>query len=215
VNYVKIRLTVPTDELELGQILQADEDDQIRLAQLVPTHDTFVPYFVADADDPAAFEARIRADDRVARLHRLEDGPDERLYKVEWATAINGFVDALAAHDLVVDSAVGGPDEWRFRLRGPDQGNLSAFREALRDAGVSSTVDRVWHPGESDGDAYGLTAKQREAVTLAFTEGYFQVPRETNLTELAAEVGITRQSFSRRLNRGIQQVFAATVMGEL
>jgi hypothetical protein len=215
VNIVEIRLTIPSDELELGQILHDGENVRVQLSQIVPTGDMFVPYFWAETDDPSSFEERVRRDDRVASLDRLEDAPDKHLYRIAWATDVNGFIDALDKHSLVVDSAVGGPEEWRFRLRGPDHENLSAFREALRESGISSTVDRVWNPREPDGDSYGLTVKQREAVTLAFAEGYFEVPRGSNLTELAETVGITRQSFSRRLSRGLHQVLVTTIMAEL
>ncbi|MFC6756071.1 helix-turn-helix domain-containing protein [Halomicroarcula sp. GCM10025894] len=47
-----------------------------------------------------------------------------------------------------------------------------------------------------------MTAPQREALVLAYKNGYYAEPRETNLAELAAEVGISRQAFARRLNRG-------------
>ncbi|MFC6977285.1 helix-turn-helix domain-containing protein [Halomicroarcula sp. GCM10025709] len=97
-------------------------------------------------------------------------------------------------------------------MRGPDHENLSAFRETLREAGISSTIIGVWNPHGPKGDPYGLTGKQRKAVELAFTEGYFKVPRETNLTNLAETVDITRQSYSRRLNRGLHRVLATTVM---
>ena len=214
-NIVEIRLTVPSGDLELGQVLTNDESVRVQLARLVPTGETFVPYFWAETDDFPAYEERVRSDDRVATLQRVEVDPETCLYNIEWATALGGFIEALPAHNLVVDSAVGGPDEWRFRLRGPDHENLSAFCETLRDAGIENTVERVWNARTPDGDAYGLTAKQREAVTLAFTNGYFDVPSGTNLTELAEHVEVTRQSFSRRLNRGIQQVVATTLMADL
>jgi predicted DNA binding protein len=212
VNIVEIRLTVPSADFELGQILTTTKHIRIQLARLIPTGDTFVPYFWAETDDYESFEASVRRDDRVATLDRLELYQEKSLYKIEWTNTTDRFIDALTAHDLVIDSAVSGPEEWQFRLRGPDHENFSAFQETLRAAGISSTVDRVWHPLKSDDDTYGLTAKQEEAVRLAFTHGYFNVPSETNLTKLAAQVDITRQSFSRCLTRGLHQIIHTTVM---
>ena len=75
-------------------------------------------------------------------------------------------------------------------------------------------VERVWNPGDSRAEAYGVTAKQREALALAAAEGYFAVPRETNLTDLAEELDITRQSLSRRMARGQRTLLNNTLLRE-
>jgi len=156
-SIVEIRLTIPTDDLELGQVLHDGEDVRIELTQLVPTGNTLIPYFWAETVDPSSFEETVQRDDRVASLERLGDGPEKYLYRIEWAVDIDGFLSALTEHDLVVETAVGGTEEWRFRLRGPDENNLSAFRETLRQAGISSSINGVWNPRESNNDPYGLT----------------------------------------------------------
>ncbi|WP_254528052.1 bacterio-opsin activator domain-containing protein [Natrinema gelatinilyticum] len=214
-SIVTTRLSIPSEHLEFGQILQDGPDVQIELTQFVPTGDMFVPYFWVATADPASFEDAVRSDERVGQLERLKDGPKKYLYRVTWATDLDGFIRALRTHDLVVEKAVGTSDEWQFRLRGPDHDNLSAFREVLIENGIRSTVKAVWNPHGSNSDPYGLTDKQREAVELAFAEGYFDVPSKTNLTELADVVGITRQSFSRRLSRGLHAILTDTVMAEV
>ena len=51
-----------------------------------------------------------------------------------------------------------------------------------------------------------MTAKQREALALAAAEGYFAVPRETNLTDLADKLDITRHPPRERLTCDLQFV---------
>jgi hypothetical protein len=175
---------------------------------------TLVPYFWAETADPSSFEETVRADDRVRSLDRLHEGPNKTLYRVQWAIELDGFLEALETHDLVVEQAIGTAEEWRFRLRGPDRNNMSRFQDTLREKDIPSTLNSIRNVDGQNGDSYGLTDKQREAVELAFTNGYFAVPAETNLSELAELLDITRQSFSRRLNRGLFGLLEETVMVE-
>ena len=211
-SIVVAELTVPSDAFVLGQVLQDGGDVHIDLTQFVPTGQSLVPYFWAETADEAAFEESVRADDRVASLTKLDGGRERHLYSIEWATDINGFIAALETHDFIVEKATGTPKTWSFRLRGPDHGNLSSFQQTLADRDIPIEVQRVWNPSDPQADAYGVSAKQGAALKLAFSEGYFDVPRETNLTDLAAHLDITRQSFSRRISRGLYNLLEHTIM---
>lgn len=213
-NIVTIRMTIPSEDLEFGQILHAGPDVRIEFTKVVPLTDTTVPYFWVQTADQSTFEESVRSDDRVASLERVVEGANNCLYKIEWESPLNGFSTILHEHDLVVEEAIGTEPEWQFQLRGPNHDNLSALRETLQENGISSTVTGVWSLKAPKLDRYSLTDKQREAVELAFTEGYFDVPKETNLSELAEQLDISRQSFSRRLDRGVYRTLAESVMAE-
>lgn len=46
-----------------------------------------------------------------------------------------------------------------------------------------------------------LTETQRETLVAALRSGYYEVPRETALSELAEEFGISSQALSNRFRR--------------
>lgn len=211
-SIVTAELSVSSDAFTLGQILQDGEDVQIDLTHFVPIETALVPYFWVETSDFEGFETAVRADERVASLTALDGGSNKTLYQIEWATEIDGLLAALREHDLIVEEATGTADSWRFRIRGPDHGNLSSFQQTCHEHDVPIEVHRVRNPNESDLDRYGLSNKQRKAVELAFTDGYFAVPRETTLGELGQTVGITGQSFARRLARGLQSLIAETLL---
>jgi predicted DNA binding protein len=48
-------------------------------------------------------------------------------------------------------------------------------------------------------DLGSLTDKQRQTLRLALRTGYYERPRETDLTELATELGISKSAVSQRL----------------
>ena len=201
-----------SDAFTLGQILQNGEDVQIDLTHFVPIEETLIPYFWAETSNPDAFETAVRADEHVASLTKLDNGSDKALYQIEWATELDGLLAALRKHDLIVEEAAGSAESWRFHVRGPDHGNLTAFQQTCREHDVPIEVHRVRNPNDPDANRYGLSEKQCEAVELAFTDGYFAVPRETTLGDLGDTVGITGQSFARRLTRGLHSLVAETQM---
>ena len=206
--------SVASEDIAFGQALAATET-RIELTQFVPVDGEFIPYFWKERDgDTEKFERTARDHPAVADLVNLDGRVDAALYRIDWAEGTDGFLDALDEHDVLVEKATTNHGEqWFFRLRAFGQEELSAFQSACYDHGIQLDVRRVIHnpdpKTDNDGDRalVGVTDKQRDAIELALERGYFEVPRKASATELAAEVGISRQAFSRRLQRGQQSVF--------
>ena len=212
-SVVVVALSVPSDAFTLGSVLHGHGGDAyVELARFVPVGESFAPYFWVDAADPDAFEESVRADDRVERLTALDSRGNRTLYEIAWADVDDAFLSVVADHGLVVRRAEGDADRWRFELQGPDHENLSSLRDALRERGVSMTVDRVWNPTVADEDRYGLTEKQRSTLELAFSEGYFEIPRGAALTDLSETLDVSHQSVSRRIRSGLHNLLATTLM---
>jgi predicted DNA binding protein len=208
-------IAIDADAFALGEVLSdGDTGTRVELTQFVPTADSLVPYFwVTHSADHDAFERHVRADPRVARLANLDGGVDRTLYRIEWVDDLDGFLDALSDHALFVERASGTAEEWLFRIRADTREALSAFNQACSEAGVPFDFHRiVQNPVASDSTPYGITDKQLAGLRLAFEEGYFHVPRETSQTELADQLGISRQAYSRRLDRALDSLVSNTVM---
>ena len=205
-------LSVNADDIVFGQAL-AGTETRIELTQFVPTDGGLIPYFWKERDgDIEQFERHARDHPAVAGLENLDGRVEANLYRIEWTDEADGFLDALREQDVMVEEASTNHGErWFFRLRAFDQDELSAFQEACFEEGISLDIRRVVHNPDSD-DGHdqafvGVTDKQREALTLALERGYFKVPREHSATELSDELGISRQAYSRRLQRAQQSVF--------
>ena len=208
-------VAVDTESFVLGRVLDTgDTETRIELTQFVPLDCDLVPYFWAThSADLDAFERRVRDDPRVEALTNLDGGVDRTLYRIEWTEGLDGFLSALYANPVFVERASGTADEWTFRLRADSQDALSRFQADCFEAEVPIDVRRIVHnPIPSEPDLYGITDKQATALSLAFEEGYFHVPRETSQTELAERIGISRQAFSRRLDRALDTLIENTFM---
>ncbi len=59
---------------------------------------------------------------------------------------------------------------------------------------------------------YGLTDPQYEVLTLACDRGYFAIPRQAELDDLAEELGVSHQALSERLRRGVEALVTDTLL---
>lgn len=91
------------------------------------------------------------------------------------------------------------------------------IRDNLRD-GLSLAVERLGTAPclRDDGRVQqSLTPEQKAALEAAIERGYYEVPRQRSVTEIAAKVGVSSSTFQYRLNRAeawLARQFAADSM---
>lgn len=98
---------------------------------------------------------------------------------------------------------------WVVQARLADTSSLLTFREELIADGFDIEVQRMHEDGEST--QFDVTDPQREVLLLALDRGYYTVPRNASLSDLATELGISSQATSERLRRGTQSLVANTL----
>jgi predicted DNA binding protein len=65
---------------------------------------------------------------------------------------------------------------------------------------------------EAAPDEATLTPAQREVIITALKEGYFEIPRDTNLVEIAEELDISNQAVGERMRRAVAKLARSTVI---
>ncbi|MFB6269624.1 MAG: helix-turn-helix domain-containing protein [Halobacterium sp.] len=151
------------------------------------------------------FEAVASRDETVGDLTLVEDADDRRLYRVQVSEdtekPLYPLDERMEASRLAVSSSADGVDA---RLRFPDRESLSEFQPLLEERGVDVTLRGVYSQNDPVlSDEYGLSSKQRQALLTAVEVGYYDVPREASLSDVADELGVSTQAASERLRRGI------------
>lgn len=103
---------------------------------------------------------------------------------------------------------------WRLLIDEPVAAIHEEVRENLRE-GLSLTVERLGTPPcllEDGRVQQTLTPEQKSALEAAIERGYYEEPRQQSVTEIAADVSVSRSTFQYRLNRAeawLAQQFAA------
>jgi hypothetical protein len=90
-----------------------------------------------------------------------------------------------------------GETTWRLSTTAE---RLSALGEQLDDAGVDYDVVQI-RQFENDGGDHPLTDRQAEVLLAAIDRGYYDTPRKTTLTDLAADLDVSKATVSEVLHR--------------
>lgn len=197
-------LSISPEEFVLAHALTSVPDATVEIERVAAAEDHVTPYCWVLSDDLDAFDAALREDDTARDPTRLESDENERLYRVDWHAEDHDFAEALAGTDATVLKAVAN-DDWHIRVLFPDDDALSAFHDRCQSAGLAFSVERLYHPDEPDDfEEYALTEEQRTALLAAARSGYFDVPREATLAEVADDLSISSNALSSRLRRGTE-----------
>jgi predicted DNA binding protein len=168
--------------------------------------------FSASPPDAGTFEAAMAEDPTVADVHRYTELEDSVLYRIRLSAETevvpyDGWV-AVGADYIEAWYADGW---WRARMRFPDREALSAFEEWCTDNGLDFELESIYEDRSTDVGTTVTTEPQREVLRVALAEGYFEVPREASMADIAARLGISEQAVSERLRRGHRALVAEHV----
>lgn len=163
-------------------------------------------------DEFGAFDAALNADATVESFTTLSEVDGDRLYRV----AASDQVPVVCYPKWV---ALGGERLtsrydgrwWHTRIRFPDRGAVSEYRTFLEGRDVDFRLEGLRDSSGRGDDDLALTERQRETLVLAQERGYFEVPRSATITDLADELGVSKQAVSERLRRGYARLIDGLV----
>lgn len=180
-------------------------DDDIRLL------------FWAEGESLDAFDDALAGDDTVVDRTILAETQGRRLYRVtytEYGESVATF-PAWSDLDLSILHSTATESGWEARMRMPDRNALEAYREVCERKDIRFELHSVYEEWQTKAESEAaLTAPQREALSTARELGYFEIPRQASLADVATELGITPQSLSERLRRGIPVLVDAVLLDD-
>ena len=158
--------------------------------------------------------------ERTAIDTALEDAPsveeyapvltgDERwLYDLEFTDhSVNVFEQVANGRGTVLNASA-ADGRWKLRVRFGDRDDVSHAYDRLVERDVTVDLVRLTDLTEESLPEHGLTPKQYETLLAAHEHGYFTIPRETSMQELADELGVSHQALSERLRRAYRTLVA-------
>lgn len=207
--------TTPASTFAVGRAIGDDSGLTIELERVVPTDETMIPFFWAWGEDIESFDTRLRAEPGVntdSPLARTERGA---LYQIEWTGEMSEVMRGLLDLEFTLLSGKADAERWRFEIRFDDGDTASAFHTYLVEHDVPHELTRIQGLTDLSSTAgMGLTEKQRDALIAAYDGGYFSVPREMTMNDLADRLDIASSSASDRLRRGVERLVEGTMIAE-
>lgn len=147
--------------------------------------------------DPEEVVEAMRAHPSIHDHERLEAEDTRSLGKYETTdTALYEFVEQSG---FTIEFPVDVQNGWyEFDLTGTRE-EFETLRDTLEASPLPFELESLVSTTDSESL---LTARQRELLDVAVREGYFEVPRECTLSELAETVGVDKSTASTVLRRG-------------
>ena len=204
---------VPADEFALYETLASGPDIECEIERIVETGDDVVmPLVWLRGASHEAFETALAEDPSVADPSPLSELDAESLYRMEWVADIQLVVQMLTGSEATILDAYGADGWWYLRVLYPTRDSLSATYDFCEANGLTFEVETIREMDGNPVGRYGLTEKQYEALTLATEQGYFSVPREIDVSDLADELDISHQALSERLRRAQRVLVEDTLL---
>ncbi|WP_135665273.1 helix-turn-helix domain-containing protein [Halorhabdus rudnickae] len=204
--------TLVSDALPLTDVVSTLETD-VNVERVI-TESPARPHIVVSKHDfaPDRLEAALGNGSGVINVVSLESTFEETRARVTVDRPVPDVYERLVSLRTYPEGATVTERGWRARTHFASRDDLAAFREACIESGIEFHLTRLFEARADTTDAYGLTPSQHDALVAAFEAGYFAVPREATLADLADELDTTTSALSELLRRGQQQLLSQTVV---
>lgn len=180
----------------------------LRLLSGIRTGDTAVELGETVAPDPGPVSEAVAAHPAIRSHRRLEATDTRSLSRYE--TTATGVYELVEHTSVPVEFPISVQDGWaEFDFTGTREG-FEAFRSALERHGEG--VELVSIVGSDDSPEL-LTDRQRELLRTAIRSGYYEVPREGTLVDVAEAVGVDKSTASGVLRRGEARLVKRFISG--
>jgi hypothetical protein len=197
---VHVNVAVPAEHFAFESLAEAA---RVEFERCVPFGGARPPYLWVSGTDGA------RPVDESATVEGVEAVDGARLVRARWPSERSDVLDAVAESDATCLAGFRERSVWNLTLRFPSAASVSAWYRACPRSGRRVTIRqiRTGRPRRTD-RVSGLTDRQREALRVALETGYFSVPRETSLEDLAKRLDVSDTAASQRLRRGVENLIA-------
>jgi predicted DNA binding protein len=208
-----VRGTVPASEFALNHTLETLPDVEVECERIVDSGDGAVmPLLWVRYAEREEVEAAFEEDSSVDNVTCLSDFGDELLYRMDWIDHVDLLLQMLTNAEATVLDAYGHGDRWTLRVLYPEREKFSATHEFCEGHGLVFDVASIRDLDGEPAGRFGLTESQYRALVLAAQRGYYEVPRETELADLADELDISHQALSERLRRATGSLVEDTLL---
>lgn len=215
-----VELEIPADRLGAARTFDRVPTFECQIGGMIGDSPPLV--WVSGPDRRTVHEA-LEADPSVDVIASLTDGErsvrngdganvrDRWLFRLEFGDTLKLFEQIVAENGGAILAAWGQDGTWSVKLLFHDREALSECYALFEQYDYGVEVTRLTGMDDFESVQTPLTQTQYETICKAHELGYFDIPRQITLKELAAELDVSHQALSERLRR----CHAALVSAEL
>jgi len=194
--------------MALAHVIESIPHLEIRALQEVstdPTHN--MHYFIINQESVQEFEEVIESDHTVATAQRVPSYENQPVYRIEFTPETLLLGSIVTQENGFALNAYRHSEGWIERWQLPEHESLQKIWNFADEQSFTFEICEIHQVSDYDRNRnHGLTEKQEELLAVAYSNGYFDKPREMTLEEIAETLGISTSAASGRLRRGIKKL---------
>ncbi len=205
--------SIPSDEFALHHTLSTVPGLEVECERVVKSGEKAVmPLLWMRGASRETIDDALRADETVEAIECLSAFDEELFYSMEWHGHIRLLLHMLTSAEATVLDAYGWRDRWQLRILYPTRADLAETHEFAEEHGITFDIASVREMDGEPAGRFGLSERQYDALLEATRKGYFKVPREASLQDIAEGMDISHQALSERLRRGVDALVEDTLL---
>lgn len=208
-----VEATLPAEQFALHETLQQHPDVTFDILRLVADGtDRVMPFLWAGGAEAGALLESLEADSSTENVELLAEFDEETLFRMEWMAHIRLILYVLLEENATIVDAEGHHTAWRFRILFPEHESVSTTHDFCEEYDIDLEFERIYQlSGSFRRGQYGLSEAQYETLQEGYRRGYYEIPREIELQELADVLDVSHQSLSEQFRRGHRKLVANTL----
>ncbi|WP_459889934.1 helix-turn-helix domain-containing protein [Halostagnicola bangensis] len=208
-----VELEVPAERLGLARTFDRVQTFEFQVSGLIGEGP---PLVYVSGPERERVESALERDPSVDVIATLDDASDGRwLLRLEFNQGIKTFQKIVSENDGAILEASGQDGTWSVKLLFHDREAVSECHSLFEQHEFAATVTRVSSMNDTSNGQTPLTEIQYETILKAHELGYFDVPRQVTLEELASELDISHQALSERLRRSHSALVSAELSNRM
>lgn len=182
-------------------------------AERIAAHSTTwtMPCLWATIPDFDTLDDALVTDSSVKTVVERTPFDDEIFYQVDWSDEVDDRINRYIDQEGSILKAEATADGWQIAIRFTTREQFDCFRNELHERGHSFELLTLIQEDEPRHKTGNLTPGQREALRAANHHGYFEVPRDISIRELADELEMSHQNLSKLLRRATGKLVEDTL----
>ena len=200
-------------DIVLTATVNHDRSSKIKSVSEAGTDPTSGKFFYhIDSSDFRRFEDGLRNDSTVGEFERvIETGDEKAIYSFEYTDEAKLLSPVISAANGVILDMENDGSAWILTVWMPERTDLVQLWDYAKQNDIDIELLRVNEYASLGNTDAGLTDSQREALLVAFENGYFEEPRDATLVEVAADLDISQPAASGLLRRGIKRLIISSL----
>lgn len=201
---VQLTLAMP-DRTWIHEITTNFPTIDFRVLTILVSDGTGHAVIEVETANPSEILMTLQAVDDLTQVDLISVGNRRAVFQIE--TQETGVLQPLTAAGVPLETPIhitDGTAKWEFTT---SQDRLSELSSHLGEADMEYQVDYIGYDGSSTGVTQpNLTDRQSEVFMAAYELGYFEIPREASVEDVAAETGVTKSTASDTLRRAVRNL---------